>query len=79
MRYVFFLISFGMCLDSGKQPAEYMIDVRRLSAPTEGWKHHTHVVARSHARTRERNYDSGESRRGTRDIVIRPRGRHSAE
>ena len=34
VRYVFFLISIGMCLDSGKQPAEYVIDVRRLGAPT---------------------------------------------
>ena len=32
---VFFLISIGMCIRRGNQPAEYKIDVRRLGAPTK--------------------------------------------
>ena len=30
------LIRVGMCIRRGNQPAEYLIDVRRLGAPTEG-------------------------------------------
>ena len=75
MRGIFFLMGIGVCIRRGNQPAEYMIDLRRLGSPMEVRPHHAHVVACLRDCTREGSCHSREWRWWTRDLLSRPTGR----